>query len=141
VVGAAHLSLSLVTHAAPAPIAGAREVPAPAELSSSYPDYERVRSPSYPAGLPLALAELERLAITEALRRMSGNRTHAARLLGIGLRTLRNKLRAYRETGVEVEPAGAADGQDWPGGTTEPPGISQSWHAALRARASHGEDS
>jgi hypothetical protein len=37
-----------------------------------------------------------RIAIQEALRRVNGNRTHAARLLGIGLRTLRNKLRAWR---------------------------------------------
>ena len=31
---------------------------------------------------------------------MGGNRTHAARRLGIGLRTLRNKLRLWRETGL-----------------------------------------
>jgi two-component system response regulator FlrC len=48
---------------------------------------------------PLALAELERMAILEALRRVNGNRTHAARLLGISLRTLRNKLRVLRHTG------------------------------------------
>jgi two-component system response regulator FlrC len=57
--------------------------------------------------LPLGLADLERLAIAEALRRVSGNRTHAARLLGISLRTLRNKLRLYRD---EI-----ADGQLLPG--------------------------
>ncbi len=50
-------------------------------------------------GFPLALAELERMAILEALRRVHGNRTHAARLLGISLRTLRNKLRVLRHTG------------------------------------------
>ena len=42
--------------------------------------------------LPLELAALERMAIAEALRRTGGNRTHAARLLGIGLRTLRARL-------------------------------------------------
>jgi two-component system response regulator FlrC len=52
-----------------------------------------------PDGLPLALADLERMAILEALRRVHGNRTHAARLLGISLRTLRNKLRVLRHTG------------------------------------------
>ena len=46
--------------------------------------------------LPVDLGELERLAINEALRRVDGNRTHAARLLGISLRTLRNKLKAWR---------------------------------------------
>lgn len=40
----------------------------------------------------LNLATLEQMAINEALRQVNGNRTHAARLLGIGLRTLRNKL-------------------------------------------------
>jgi two-component system, response regulator FlrC len=52
-----------------------------------------------PDGLPLSLVELERMAILEALRREHGNRTHAARLLGISLRTLRNKLRVLRHTG------------------------------------------
>ena len=54
---------------------------------------------SMPDGWPLALADLERMAILEALRRVHGNRTHAARLLGISLRTLRNKLRVLRHTG------------------------------------------
>jgi DNA-binding NtrC family response regulator len=51
----------------------------------------------FPAGLPLELAALEQLAIVEALRVEAGNRTHAARRLGISIRTLRNKLRLYRE--------------------------------------------
>jgi two-component system response regulator FlrC len=54
---------------------------------------------SMPDSWPLALADLERMAILEALRRVNGNRTHAARLLGISLRTLRNKLRVLRHTG------------------------------------------
>jgi DNA-binding NtrC family response regulator len=77
---------------------------------------------SYPLGLPLDLGALEQLAIAEALRRVHGNRTHAARLLGIGLRTLRNKLRLYRQTGVDVEPAALAAGQVPPGAdVTVPP--------------------
>lgn len=51
-----------------------------------------VDASSFPSHLPLDLDQLERLAISEALRRTSGNRTHAARLLNIGLRTLRQKL-------------------------------------------------
>jgi two-component system response regulator FlrC len=61
------------------------------------------------AGLPLDLSALERLAIAEALKRVGGNRTHAARLLGISLRTLRNKLRAFR-----AEAALSAGGQGLP---------------------------
>ncbi len=60
---------------------------------------------AFPGQLPLDLAQLERLAIEEALRRAGGNRTQAARLLNIGLRTLRNKLRAWREAGEEVLPS------------------------------------
>jgi two-component system response regulator FlrC len=40
--------------------------------------------------------EAERSLILETLERVGGNRTHAARLLGISIRTLRNKLKEYR---------------------------------------------
>ncbi len=56
----------------------------------------------FPDGAPLDLTALEHLAIAEALRRAGGNRTHAARLLGIALRTLRNKL---RETPTLAQPS------------------------------------
>jgi transcriptional regulator with PAS, ATPase and Fis domain len=68
--------------------------------------------PVFPEGLPVDLATLERLAIGEALRLEEGNRTRAARHLGISLRTLRNKLRAYRT-------AATADRQNLPG-TNDP---------------------
>jgi hypothetical protein len=41
------------------------------------------------------IADMERVLILATLRRFHGNRTHAARQLGISLRTLRNKLRLY----------------------------------------------
>jgi DNA-binding NtrC family response regulator len=50
----------------------------------------------------MTLAELEKRAIVEALRRTGGNRTHAANALGISLRTLRNKLAAYRAQGLDL---------------------------------------
>jgi transcriptional regulator with GAF, ATPase, and Fis domain len=75
------------------------------------PPEPELRDPQQPRdGWPLALAELERMAILEALRRVHGNRTHAARLLGISLRTLRNKLRSLRLAGVL-----GSDGQLLPG--------------------------
>jgi DNA-binding NtrC family response regulator len=46
-----------------------------------------------PAGEPFDLDSLERRAIRRALEATGGNRTKAARLLGIGERTLRNKLK------------------------------------------------
>jgi two-component system response regulator HydG len=44
----------------------------------------------------MTLRELEKVAILKALQDTGGNRTHAARRLGISVRTLRNKLREYR---------------------------------------------
>jgi two-component system, response regulator FlrC len=43
-----------------------------------------------------SLSELERKHITIVLERNNGNRTRAARVLGISVRTLRNKLKEYR---------------------------------------------
>lgn len=43
----------------------------------------------------LTMREIERLAIDEALRKHAGNRTHAARELGISLRTLQYRLKEY----------------------------------------------
>lgn len=43
-----------------------------------------------------SVSEMERKLILTTLEQTSGNRTHAAKLLGISLRTLRNKLREYR---------------------------------------------
>ena len=47
-----------------------------------------------PAG-SLNMHDLERRAIEEALKRHEGNRTHAARELGISLRTLQYRLKEY----------------------------------------------
>ncbi|MGF1677970.1 MAG: sigma-54-dependent transcriptional regulator [Candidatus Methylacidiphilales bacterium] len=44
-----------------------------------------------------SLAELEKEAILQALERCGGNRTRAAEMLGISLRTIRNKIRSYRD--------------------------------------------
>ena len=50
------------------------------------------------AGQPIGtIWEMERDLILRTLERHGGNRTHAARTLGISIRTLRNKLREYRE--------------------------------------------
>ena len=48
------------------------------------------------------LREVERSTILRILRECNGNRTHASERLGISLRTLRNRLRAYRGEGVAV---------------------------------------
>ena len=54
------------------------------------------------------VAEVERNLIVDTLRHTLGNRTHAASILGISIRTLRNKLRQYGEAGLSVPPSGCA---------------------------------
>jgi DNA-binding NtrC family response regulator len=49
---------------------------------------------------PVSIWEMERDLIMRTLERVNGNRTHAAKLLEISIRTLRNKLREYRQTEV-----------------------------------------
>src|SRR5262245_16797594 len=54
-----------------------------------------------------AIAEVERELILETLTRTCGNRTRAAGMLGISIRTLRNKIRGYQAGGLAViQPAG-----------------------------------
>jgi two-component system response regulator FlrC len=48
------------------------------------------------------VAEMEQTQILETLEHCLGNRTHAANILGISIRTLRNKLKEYTEAGVTV---------------------------------------
>ncbi|MCH7941939.1 MAG: sigma-54-dependent Fis family transcriptional regulator [Proteobacteria bacterium] len=48
------------------------------------------------------VAEVERDLILETLNHCLGNRTHAANILGISIRTLRNKLRQYADEGAKV---------------------------------------
>ena len=50
------------------------------------------------------VADVERDLILETLKRCLGNRTHAASILGISIRTLRNKLTLYAAEGVSVPP-------------------------------------
>jgi two-component system response regulator FlrC len=50
------------------------------------------------------MEEVERDLILETLGRTLGNRTHAATILGISIRALRNKLRDYAAQGVAVPP-------------------------------------
>ncbi|MDP2863685.1 MAG: sigma-54 dependent transcriptional regulator [Desulfobacterales bacterium] len=45
----------------------------------------------------VSLRELEKKVIFQTLDRTNGNRTHAADILGISVRTLRNKLNEYRQ--------------------------------------------
>lgn len=48
------------------------------------------------------VAEVEQKLILDTLSHCLGNRTHAANILGISIRTLRNKLKEYTDLGVSV---------------------------------------
>jgi two-component system, response regulator FlrC len=52
------------------------------------------------------VADVERDLIIETLKHCLGNRTHAANILGISIRTLRNKLNEYADDGVSIPPPG-----------------------------------
>ena len=85
--------------------------------NSPAPDSALAASPAAPpaaAPAPLAqdllsLAEVEKRHIFAAMDKTNGNRTHAARLLGISVRTLRNKLNEY---GVPAKYGDAPDAPD-----------------------------
>lgn len=51
-------------------------------------------------GLPVA--DVERDLILATLRQTNGNRTHAAEILGISVRTIRNKLKDYADRGFDI---------------------------------------
>ncbi|MGO9698127.1 MAG: sigma-54 interaction domain-containing protein [Xanthobacteraceae bacterium] len=55
------------------------------------------------------VAEVERDLILETLKHCLGNRTHAANVLGISIRTLRNKLNEYAADGSPVPPPGGGE--------------------------------
>ncbi|HXQ13144.1 MAG TPA: sigma-54 dependent transcriptional regulator [Caulobacteraceae bacterium] len=50
------------------------------------------------------VAAVEQQLIIDTLSHCLGNRTHAANILGISIRTLRNKLKEYSDAGISVPP-------------------------------------
>ncbi|MBB5685270.1 helix-turn-helix domain-containing protein [Sphingobium boeckii] len=85
------------------------------EISVDVPDLlARLRGQNggWPSsGLPVdalvgrTVAEVERALILGTLAHCRGNRTSAAHMLGISVRTMRNKLRSFIEDGIAVSPA------------------------------------
>jgi len=57
------------------------------------------------SGVGQTVAGMERKLIIDTLKHTLGNRTSAANILGISIRTLRNKLKQYQDEGFDIPPA------------------------------------
>ncbi|HMM87855.1 helix-turn-helix domain-containing protein [Bradyrhizobium sp.] len=55
-----------------------------------------------PLLIGLTVEAIERELVLQTLASCHGNRTHAARLLGLSVRTMRNKIRQYGTDGADV---------------------------------------
>ncbi|HIF24638.1 MAG TPA: sigma-54-dependent Fis family transcriptional regulator [Micavibrio sp.] len=55
------------------------------------------------------IADVERDMILNTLDHTLGNRTHAANILGISIRTLRNKLNQYKDEGLDIPAASSGN--------------------------------
>jgi DNA-binding NtrC family response regulator len=69
------------------------------ELASSTAGAESALTTASENGQFLTLSEVEKHHILAALKKCKGNRTHAAKMLSISIRTLRNKLNEYNLKG------------------------------------------
>ncbi len=78
------------------------DVPSIAPEFAAEPAGEFSPAPEYAGekGGVASLRDVERQMILQALQQTDNNRTHAARILGISVRTLRNKLQEYRSCGI-----------------------------------------
>jgi two-component system response regulator FlrC len=106
-------------------LAGGPEIGTDAICAPERARLEDARSASPPAaGAALAadevtralvgrtVADVERDLILETLKHCRGNRTHASSVLGISIRTLRNKLNEYAGEGVAVPPPGSDEARE-----------------------------
>ena len=87
------ISAELMGLTSPAPVVTTQAAPVAQESATPVPASNSEVMP---------LHELEKRAIFEALERTNGNRTQAAELLQISIRTLRNKLAEYRGDNEEA---------------------------------------
>ena len=92
---------------ATAPIPAAANAPDPAGVSSA--SAAATPTVTNPGGVEnmigRTIADVERDMIINTLDHCLGNRTHAANILGISIRTLRNKLNQYKDAGMSVPAA------------------------------------
>jgi DNA-binding NtrC family response regulator len=71
----------------------------PEHLLLDLSEHESESTATFSVNAGYTVREMEKELIFRTLKDVNDNRTHAAELLGISIRTLRNKLREYREEG------------------------------------------
>lgn len=72
-------------------------------VSQHFSEKDSVEKNSAQVTVGMTIAGMEQELILKTLRETEGNRTKAAEILGITVRTLRNKLNEYKDGGVDVE--------------------------------------
>lgn len=84
--------------------AGKLEVPqTPIDAPANAPATVSLRNPGAVESLVgRSMADVERDMILNTLDHCLGNRTHTANILGISIRTLRNKLNQYKDEGIDI---------------------------------------
>ncbi|WP_374652606.1 sigma-54-dependent transcriptional regulator [Dongia sp.] len=87
------------------PVVGAGMVAASSPTDSAVAKAAAVAAAGTTALVGRTVAAVERDLIIDTLSHCLGNRTHAANILGISIRTLRNKLKQYNEEGFAVPAA------------------------------------
>ncbi len=122
--------MSIASLTAPSPATTPSE-PAPDPRTSRPANLPTARDAA-PPGVVSALIgrrveEVERALILETLSHCLGNRTRAAEMLGISIRTLRNKLHEYRALGLPVPPV---PGQPAAAASSVPPPLPGAYAAA-----------
>ena len=97
--------------AAPAPAAPAPSSHAASSYAPSGPAPAEPASAGAETGglVGRTVADVERHLIIDTLSHCLGNRTHAANILGISIRTLRNKVKQYTDEGFDVPSPGDGD--------------------------------
>jgi len=80
-------------------LAQAPELPSPDSLALA-------PSEIVPMLIGSTVEAIERELVLQTLARCDGNRTHAARVLGVSVRTLRNKIRQYANAGLDIPAPG-----------------------------------
>ena len=106
-IGAEAILLTSAMVAAPVSAAAAGAVAAPSAIGDEAG--RAVRAGSMTSLVGRTVEDVERDLIIDTLSHCLGNRTHAANILGISIRTLRNKLKLYQEAGIAVPPPGDSD--------------------------------